>query len=229
MRVRTALAAAAVATLALVGWSATAGAQEEGGEPETTEESEHCIEILEGGGEVDECQEAPSPILPEANELIWGIISFVVLLGLLWRFAWPGLKNAMQARSERISTSLEEAEKAKTDAEAVRADYQRQLADARTEAGRIVEEARQQADSLKKNLATQAEAEAEEARRRNAEQLEGERTRVLGELRGQVATLAVDAAERVVRASLDGETSRRLVEEYIDSVGAGSGNGRTTS
>ncbi|CAN5581489.1 hypothetical protein BH18ACT1_BH18ACT1_19330 [soil metagenome] len=92
-----------------------------------------------------------------------------------------------------------------------------------------MEGARQQADKLNHNPTPQCGAGAEEARRRNAEQLEGERTRVLGELRGQVATLAVDAAERVVRASLDGETSRRLVEESIDSVGAGSGNGRTTS
>jgi F-type H+-transporting ATPase subunit b len=62
-------------------------------------------------------------------------------------------------------------------------------------------------------------------RRRNAEQLEAERARVLSELRGQVAVLAVDAAERVVRANLDTEANRRLVEEYIANLSTTGANG----
>ncbi len=223
------LRAALVGLAALLLAAAPASATEAEGGAEIDHEAEECIEILEGGGTVDECQEAPSPILPEPSEIIWGSLAFLVILGALTKFGLPAVRKGMDARTEKIRDSLEEAEKAKTDAEAIKADYQRQLADARSEAGRIVEEARQQADALKKNLAAQAGAEAEDARRRNAEQLEGERVRVLGELRGQVATLAVDAAERVVKASLDRDTSRRLVEDYIDSVGAGSGNGRSTS
>ncbi len=208
--------------------AAPAGATEaEGGEEFADHEAEECAEILNEGGTVEECQEAPSPILPETSELIWGSLAFLVILGGLTKFGLPAVRKGMDARTEKIRDSLEEAEKAKTDAEAVKAGYEKQLADARSEAGRIVEEARQQADTLKQNLNAQAEAEAEEARRRNAEQLQAERARVLGELRGQVATLAVDAAERVVKASLDRDTSRRLVEDYIDSVGAGSGNGRS--
>lgn len=216
---RALLAALLLVALGLVAFAAPAGAAED---PDA-----ECLEILEEGGTVNECQEAPNPILPETAEIIWGTLAFLVILVALTVFGLPAVRKAMDARTEKIRDSLEEAETAKTDAEAVKADYQRQLADARSEAGRIVEEARQQADALKKNLAAQAEAEAEDARRRNAEQLEAERARVLGELRGQVATLAVDAAERVVKASLDRDTSRRLVEDYIDSVGAGSGNGRS--
>jgi F-type H+-transporting ATPase subunit b len=220
VRARTALGAAALVAVALLGWPGAAGAQEEGGEPEITHESEECIEILEGGGDVDECQEAPSPILPEANELIWGIISFVVLLGLLWRFAWPGLRRSMDARAERIRSSLDEAEGAKAEASSVLEDYRRQLADARGEASRIIEEARQSADALKRDLQARAEREAEEQRRRNAEQIAAERDRVMSELQSQVATLAVDLAEKVVETNLDREANLRLIENYINSVGA---------
>src|ERR687893_262165 len=230
MRIRALLAALLLAVATLVALPGVASAQEEGdgtqpgaeseesGE-EISHEAEECIHILEDGGTVDECQEAPSPILPEQNEIIWGGLAFLIILGALWKFGLPAVNKAMNARTERIRNSLDEAERAKADAESLRADYQRQLSEARSEAARIVEEARQQADAVRRDLTQRAEAEAQELRQRNAEQLEAERARVLGELRGQVAVLAVDAAERVVRANLDPEANRRLVEEYITSLG----------
>src|SRR5918997_5994527 len=239
MRTRALLAALLLAVATLVALPGVASAQEEGdgtqpgaeseesGE-EISHEAEECIHILEDGGTVDECQEAPSPIRPEQNEIIWGGLAFLIILAALWKFGLPAVTKAMDARTERIRSSLDEAEKAKTDAEALRADYQRQVNEARTEAARIVEEARQQADAVRRDLTSRAEAEAQDLRRRNAEQLEAERARVLGELRGQVAVLAVDAAERVVRANLDTEANRRLVEEYISnlsSTGNGGGGG----
>jgi len=238
MRTRALLAALLLALAALVALPAAASAQEEGGtqpgaeseesgEAELSHEAEECIHVLEDGGTPEECQEAPNPIIPEWNEIIWGGLAFLIILGALWKFGLPAVTKAMDARTEKIRSSLDEAEKAKTDAEAVRADYQRQLADARGEAARIVEEARQQADAVRRDLTQRAEADAQDLRRRNAEQLEAERARVLGELRGQVAVLAVDAAERVVRANLDTEANRRLVEDYINSLStAGNGGGR---
>jgi F-type H+-transporting ATPase subunit b len=188
---------------------------------------EECIHLLEEGNPIDRCQEAPNPILPETNEIIWGTIAFLIILAGLWKFGMPAVRNAMQQRTERIRSSLDEAETAKADAESLRADYQRQLNESRSEAARIIEEARQQAEAVRRDLIQRAEAESEALRRRNAEQLEAERARVLSELRGQVAVLAVDAAERVVRANLDPEANRRLVEDYINSLGTvGAGGGR---
>jgi F-type H+-transporting ATPase subunit b len=235
MRIRALLAALLLAVGALLLLPAAASAQEEGdgtqpgaeseesGEAELSHEAEECIHVLEDGGTPEECQEAPNPIIPEWNEIIWGGLAFLIILAALWKFGLPAVTKAMDARTEKIRSSLDEAEKAKTDAEAVRADYQRQLADARGEAARIVEEARQQADAVRRDLTQRAEADAQDLRRRNAEQLEAERARVLGELRGQVAVLAVDAAERVVRANLDTEANRRLVEEYIANLSGANG------
>lgn len=193
---------------------------EEGAEaPEISEVAERCIGVLEGGGTVDECQEAPNPILPEDNEIVWGGLSFLILLGLLWWKGVPAIRKLMDDRTERIRSSLEDAERAKTEAESVRADYERQLADARSESARIIEEARQAADAVRRDLTARAEAEAAELRSRNAEQIEAERARVMGELQGQVATLAIELAERVVGANLDREANLRLIENYINEVG----------
>ena len=209
----------------------SAWAQEEGGEGTEAEGESHaegprghaeeeCIHLLEEGGTIDACQKAPNPILPPTNELLWGAFAFAVLFALLAKFGYPAIKQAMDERTEKIRGDLDGAEKAKTDAEAVLADYQRQLQDARNEAARIIEEARQQADQVKRDLTARAEAEAAELRQRNAEQVAAERDRVLGEMQGQVATLAIELAEKVVESNLDREANQRLIESYISSVGA---------
>ena len=195
--------------------------QEEGGHEDISHEAEECIHLLEDGREPEECHEAPSPILPETNELIWGTLSFALLFLALTKFAWPPLKKGMEDRTERIRTSIDEAEQAKTEAESVRDEYQRQLADARSEAARIIEEARQTGDPLRRDLAARAEAEANELRQRSAEQIAAERERILSEVQSQVATLAVELAEKVVEANLDRESNLRLIENYINSVGSG--------
>ena len=218
MRIRALLAALLLAGGALLALSGTAAAQETT-EPEISHEAEECIEILETGGEPDECQEAPSPILPAADELIWGAISFAVLVAVMWKFALPPLRKSMEDRTEKIRSSLTEAEEAKEEADSLRVEYQARLQEARTEAAGIIEESRQAADAVRRDLIARAEAEAAQLRARNAEQIEGERARVMSELQGQVATLAIELAERVVGANLDRDANLRLIDEYIQSIG----------
>jgi len=155
------------------------------------------------------------------------LAAFIIILAVIWRYVVPPLKASLEKRQEIIRQQLEDARVAKERLDAAESDYAAALAEARAEAARIIEEARQQADAVRRDLTQRAEAEAQELRQRNAEQLEAERARVLGELRGQVAMLAVEASERVVRANLDQEANRRLVEDYISNLGTvGSGGGR---
>lgn len=181
---------------------------------------ELCIEILEEGGEIDECQEAPNPILPEVNEIIWGSISFFVVLGLLAKFAFPAMKSAMAAREERIRADLEGAEQARAQADRQLADYQAQLGDARAEAGRIIEEARQAADQVRRDLMARAEAEAAELRARAAADVQLATQRAMADVRRQVGDLSIDLAEKIVERSLDRDTQRALIDSYIDQVGS---------
>lgn len=221
MRRRLLLAGLALATIVALSSVAPAGAQEgEGGGEDLTHESEECIELLEEGKDVDACQEAPSPILPPLNELIWGAISFVLVFLLLRKLAWPGIKKGMEGRTERIRADLAQAESVKTEAEQVLADYRSQLADARSESGRIIEEARQTADSMRRDLAAQAESDIADMRRKAAADIEAAKAQAIADLRGEVASLAIGAAERVVEHSLDRETNTALVESFISQVGA---------
>jgi F-type H+-transporting ATPase subunit b len=167
-----------------------------------------------------ESQQAPNPILPATKEIVWSIISFGVLVFVMWKVAYPPVKRAMDARTERIRSSLDTAERAKSEAESVLADYQRQLGDARNEANRIIEEARQTADQLRRDLMAKAEADATEARQRATADIEAAKDRALAELKGQLTTLAIDLAEKVVERNLDRQTNTALVESYIARVGS---------
>ena len=222
MRARAALAALAVA-LGLAFGGGVAAAQEEHTEEhseELTHEAEECIHVLEDGGDPEDCHEAPSPILPEANEIIWGGGAFLVLLLAMWKFAYPAIKDGMDARAQRIRDSLDEAERTRTEAQTILEEYQAQLADAKNESARIIEEARQTAEQMRRDLMARAEAEVRELRERTEADLIGAQDRALGELRSRVAQLAIGAAEVVVQKNLDPETNRALVERFIEQVGS---------
>jgi F-type H+-transporting ATPase subunit b len=182
------------------------------------EAEKDCIKLLEEGKKIDDCQKAPSPILPATNELIWGTISFVVLFLLLYKFAWPALKNGMDARTERIRSDLDSADSAKSDAERILEDYRSQLSDARNESARIIEEARQAADGLRRDQEQRLQTELAELRERAAADIEAAKRQAIADLRGDVAELAVGAAEVIVQHSLDRDTQARLVDNYIEQV-----------
>ena len=179
-----------------------------------------CIKNAAKNNDTERCIKAPSPIMPATNELLYGGLAFFVLLGVLWKFGLPAATKMANERTERIRKSIEDADGAKVEAESVLAEYQRQLADAKAESARIIEEARAQAETVKTDLIARAETEAAELRQRNAESISGERDRVMGELQGQVAALAIELAEKVVEANLDSATNTRLIESYITSVGS---------
>lgn len=223
MRLRAVVAALAVATLCVVATGGAAWGQEEkeaeADHGKLSHEAEECIELLESGKKVQACQESPSPIVPAANEVIWGGLSFFVLLGLMWKFALPGVKKGMDGRTQRIRDNLDEAERTKSEAQGILEEYQRQLADAKAESARIMDEARQTAEQMRRDLMARAEAEVNELRERTRSEIEAAQHRAVADLRSQVGELAIGAAEVVVQKSLDRETSRALIDRYIEQVG----------
>jgi F-type H+-transporting ATPase subunit b len=125
-----------------------------------------------------------------------------------------------QAREDRIRNDLESAERARTEAEAEKTQYLAQIAGAQDEAGRIIEEARQSAEQVRRDLIARAETEANEVRQRAEADIAVQRQRALTELRGDVAQLSIDLAERIVERNLDRDTQRQLVDSFIDQVGS---------
>ena len=163
-----------------------------------------------------------NPILPATNELVWACISFVILFFLLAKLGYPAVKKGMDGRAEKIRGSLDEAERAKTEAQSVLEDYRRQLADARNESARIIEEARQAADKIRQDLRRQAETEVAEIKQRAHDDIAAQATRTMADLQARVSLLAIELAEKVVERNLDRDTNRALIDRFIDQVGSDS-------
>ena len=167
----------------------------------------------------------PNPILPEPVELIVGALVFLIVFAALAKFAFPSLNKALAARTDRIQGELERAEQVRAEAQAELEAYRKQVAGARQEADRIVEEARKAAEQLRRDAQSRAEREAADTVARAQDEIRAERARAFQELRGQVGEIAVELAGRVVGASLDGKQHGRLIDEFIDEVSRG-GTGR---
>lgn len=214
-KLRLLLAAVAVLLVGVFGFGRPASA-----EGDISHAAHLCIEQLEAGESIDSCQKAPNPLLPETHEIIWGTFGFVVVMVGMWKFAVPAMKKTLDARAEKIEGDIAAAEAQRAEASQILEQYKAQLADARTESARVIEEARQTADTLKQQLQAQAQADIAELRQQAAADIEAAKAQAINDLRGEVATLAIGAAEQVVQRNLDQETNVALVEAYINQVGA---------
>ena len=212
------LALAALSMGLVLAFASPASAQEGEDEVEIDHASEECIHILEDGGAIDDCQEAPNPLLPETNEIIWGALGFLVVFFFIWKFGLPQMRTAMNNRTEKIRGDLQAAEDQRSEADSVLADYRAQLNDAKSEAGRIIEEARQAADQIKRDQEARLQSELAELRTRAIADIDGAKAQAMNDLRGEVAQLAVGAAEVVVGRNLDQASQVQLIEDYINQV-----------
>jgi len=161
-------------------------------------------------------EETTNPILPATNEIIWGAISFAVLFVLIAKVAYPQIKKGLDARADKIRNSLDEAERTRDEAQAILEQYRSQLADAKNESARIIEEARQAADKLRQDLKKQAEAEVAEVKALAQDDIAAQVERAMGDLRARVADMTIELTEKVVQRNLDRETNLALIERFID-------------
>jgi F-type H+-transporting ATPase subunit b len=170
-----------------------------------------------------------NPILPAANELIWGTVAFLILLVLMYRTVWPSVDKAFKDRRANIEGKLEEAEREREEADELLEQYRRRLGDAEDETQRILDEARANAERVRRELRAKAEEEAGRELERARQAIRSERDQAISQLRNEVGTLAIELATRVVGDSLDRERQLRLVDQYIDELGNQAQAGAMTS
>jgi len=158
--------------------------------------------------------------VPAAPELLWGSIAFLIVLGVLVKFAFPTLKKTMSDRQDKIRQDLEGAESARLEAEREREDYRQKVQESRQEAVEILEAARGDAERVRADILARAENEATEIKARANEDIRLATERAQADLQASVKDLSIELAEKVVERNLDPETQRALIDSYIAQVGS---------
>ena len=157
-----------------------------------------------------------NPLLPAWIEVILAVVFVLLLTVVIARFVVPRFEATYAERTAAIQGGIEKAEHAQAEAQAALEQYNAQLAEARTEAARIREDAKTQGTQILAELREQAQAEATRIRTLGEAQLEAERAQVMASLRSEIGGLATTLASRIVGESLeDDERARRTVDRFI--------------
>jgi F-type H+-transporting ATPase subunit b len=159
---------------------------------------------------------AENPLLPAPIEIILSVVFVLLLTVVIARFVVPRFEATYAERTAAIQGGIEKAEKAQEAAEAALAEYTAQLAEARTEAARIREDAKTQGTQILVELREQAQAASARIRAQGEAQLEAERAQVMAQLRNEIGGLAVTLASRIVGESLtDDARAQRTVDRFL--------------
>jgi F-type H+-transporting ATPase subunit b len=149
---------------------------------------------------------------------VWSVITFLLLVGLLYKFAFNPLMRLQKARQTEIHQSIMDAENLRDEAQQLLADYKRQLAQARGEADAIVERARKAGETSKAEILEEARVQGEASLAKARKQIERDTNQALQRIREEAADLAISATAKVARTSLSQEDQLRLIKEAINEI-----------
>ncbi|NNE70288.1 MAG: F0F1 ATP synthase subunit B [Rhodothermales bacterium] len=155
---------------------------------------------------------------PNFGLAIWILITFSLLLLLLWRFAWGPITSALDEREGTIQSSLEQAEKALAEAKMIQADNDKARREADVEAQRILREARDTAEALRSEEVEKTKTQLRQMQESAQAEIARERDSALDTLRSEVADLALQAAERVLGDSMNDDRQRKLVKDFLNDL-----------
>ena len=161
-------------------------------------------------------------VQPDPGLFIWTIVTFLVLVTLLAKFAWGPLLKALDQRQAAIRKSLDDAQQAKQELEKLQQQSEKIIRDARVEADAIISRSRGDGERLREEIKQKARAEADTIVKSAERQIQLETGRALQQIRREAADLSVLIASKIIQRNLSREDNERLIDEALRQV-AGSG------
>src|SRR5213592_1489695 len=167
----------------------------------------------EAGGHV------ASPFDINGGVIIWTVVIFVILLAVLYRLGYPALLRMVEERERRIQKQLEDAAKANAEAQRLLEEHKKQIAAARNEAQDILAKAKTVSQKERETLLAKAREEYDALLSRARKDIEAEKDKAILALRREAVELSIAAASRVIEANLDTEANRKLVTDFLETLG----------
>ncbi|NDK56909.1 F0F1 ATP synthase subunit B [Pontibacter fetidus] len=158
-------------------------------------------------------------VTPNFGLIFWQLVTFLIVLFLLTKFAWKPIMSALRERETSIENALSAAEKAKLEMQGLKAENEKLLAEARMERDKILKEASDAGNALVENARNKANEEGSRLIAQAREAIENEKLAALTEVKNMAAALSVDIAERILRKELsDPQAQQALAQDYIREV-----------
>jgi F-type H+-transporting ATPase subunit b len=157
-------------------------------------------------------------VQPDPGLFIWTILTFLILVGLLARFAWGPLLQALERRQATIAQSLEDAQRARQELERLRRESAQITASARAEAESIVARSRADADALREELKQKARSEAAAIVKNAERQIHLETARAVQQIRHEAVDLSVAIASKILRRQVSREDNEALIQEALKQI-----------
>lgn len=150
-----------------------------------------------------------------ASQLFWTALSFVVLLGVMWKYVVPAVAGVLDERAERIRLDLAKAEEMRASAQEMLEQYEANLTTARKDAAEIVAAAKQQADAMWAQKTLKLENELKQRADDAAAQLETAKQKAMKDLQSEVSKLVLSVAEKVLRETVDPKKAEALTTKAL--------------
>ena len=157
-------------------------------------------------------------VQPDPGLFIWTIVTFLVLLALLSKFAWRPLLQALESRQQSIKKSLDDAERARLELERLQQESAEIIRQARLDGEAIIAQSRSDADRLRAELAQKARDEANTIIRRAEHQIQLETRQALQQIRHEAVDLSVMIASKLLERNISKEDDQRLIEETLKQI-----------
>ena len=145
--------------------------------------------------------------------------SFLLLIFLVKKYAWGNITSILDARAEKITNDIDEAEAARQKAEELASKREEELAGSRKEAASIVENAKETAEKNKSQIRSEATQEAVRLKEKAQQEIAHNKEEALNSIKGDVADLTVNLASKLLSQQLDAEGQRQLIDRYLDELG----------
>lgn len=179
----------------------------------------NAISILAEGGESLPLQEGNNPMLPMPYDLVWSLVAFLVVLFLFWKFVLPKYQEVVAEREDRIKGGIQRAEAAQAEAKAALEKYNAQLAEARSEAAEIREDARNKGKQIVADMKAQATDESNRIVAAGEKQLQAQREQVVTELRSEMGQNSINLAEKLLGDHLsDGVKRSGTIDTFLSEL-----------
>lgn len=157
-------------------------------------------------------------LAPNVGLIFWTLVVFLILLALLKKTAWGPITASLEQREKSIDDSIHRAEQALAEARQIQADNERARREAEQDAQRILREARETAEKLRAEEVDRTRAQISHMQQQAQQEIEQEKRGALAALRSEVADLAVQAAEKILRENLDPARQRHIIDSFIDEL-----------